>query len=181
MIEHAQRSVKMTNITLAEAVKLKSVMSKRIHELEAEMDRIAFVEIEKGSKVPSQIRTLHDVEAEIDETRKDFRTLDKLMYQANIQNSITYNDEIITIVEAIELATQLRAKARKYKQYGTFIKEEFHYSFGDSVPRVKVALFEPEDYRIKGIETEKQANKLSNLINAKNYSIELDFDGEKYF
>ena len=30
----------MANISLAEAVKLKSVLSKRIHELEEEMDRL---------------------------------------------------------------------------------------------------------------------------------------------
>ena len=37
----------MSNISLAEAVKLKSVLSKRIHELEEEMNQIGFVEIEK--------------------------------------------------------------------------------------------------------------------------------------
>ena len=33
----------MSKISLAEAVKLKSVLSKRIHELEEEMDRLALV------------------------------------------------------------------------------------------------------------------------------------------
>ncbi|MDQ0246827.1 hypothetical protein J2S09_004431 [Bacillus fengqiuensis] len=171
----------MPKISLAEAVKLKSVLSKRIHELEDEMDRVAFVEIEKGSKVPKQVRTLADVEQDIEEIRKDFRLLDRLMYQANIDNEVVFNDESLTIVEAIELATQLRAKARKYKEYGAAAKEDYPYSYGETVSIIKVAMFEPEAYRLKGLEIERQANRLSNLINAKNYSIELDFDSEKYF
>lgn len=171
----------MPKISLAEAVKLKSVLSKRIHELEEEMDRVAFVEIEKGSKVPVQVRSLVNVEQDIEEVRKDFRLLDKLMYQANIENELVFNDESLTIVEAIELATQLRAKARKYKEYGASSKEDHPYPFGETVSIVKVAMFDPEVYRLKGLEIERQANRLSNLINAKNYSIELDFDSEKYF
>ena len=40
------------------------------------------------------------------------------MYEANIRNEVNFNGENITIVEAIELATQLRAKARKCKEFG---------------------------------------------------------------
>ncbi|MQR94670.1 hypothetical protein [Fictibacillus phosphorivorans] len=170
----------MPKISLAEAVKLKSVLSKRIHELEDEMDRVAFVEIEKGDQVPKQVRTLLKVEQDIEEVRKDFRLLDKLMYQANSQHEVVFNDESLAIVEAIELATQLRAKSKKYKEFGASSKEE-PYLFGENANLMRIATFEPEDYRIKGIETERQANRLSNLINAKNYSVELDFDSEKYF
>ncbi|CAM3177098.1 hypothetical protein FITA111629_08000 [Filibacter tadaridae] len=38
----------MANISLAEAVKLKSILKKRIHELEDEMRKVAFTTIEKG-------------------------------------------------------------------------------------------------------------------------------------
>ncbi|WP_110114411.1 hypothetical protein [Bacillus sp. CGMCC 1.16541] len=172
----------MANLTLAEAVKLKSVLSKRIHELEEEMDRVAFVETERGVALPTQARTLTHVEQEIDQVRKDFRLLDKLMYQANVENDVVFQGESLTIVEAIELATQLRAKARKYKEFGTALKEEFPYSYGpEATSIVKLALFEPEDYRLKAIEAERQANRLSNAINAKNYSIELAFDADNYF
>ncbi|MBA9025530.1 hypothetical protein HNP81_000813 [Peribacillus huizhouensis] len=47
----------MRKLTLADAVKLKSVLSKRIQELEVEMDLTAFVEIEKGTAMPYQVRT----------------------------------------------------------------------------------------------------------------------------
>lgn len=171
----------MTKISLADAVKLKSVLSKRIFELENEMDRVAYIDIEKGSQLPIQTRTLVTVEQEIDEIRKDFRLLDRLMYKANIENEIAFNNEVLTIVEAIELATQLRAKARKYKEFGSSSKEDFLYSLGDAGSMIRIALFEPEHYRLQALEMERQANRLSNLINAKNYAVELDFDSEKYF
>ncbi|PSL41510.1 hypothetical protein B0H99_102194 [Planomicrobium soli] len=171
----------MSNLSLAEAVKLKSVLAKRIHELEEEMDRVAFVEVEKGSRVPKQSRSLVQVEQEIEELRKDFRLLDKLMYRANIENEVNFNGETLAIVEAIELATQLRAKARKFKMFGAAVKEEIQYGYGEGIPLVRRATFDPEEYRLKAVELERNANRLSNAINNKNYSIELDFDSEKYF
>ncbi|WP_225435180.1 hypothetical protein [Bacillus aerolatus] len=139
------------------------------------------MEIEKGSKLPKQSRTMLDTEREIDAVRKDFRLLDKPMYKANVENELSFNEEQLAIVEAIELATQLRAKARKYKEYGASAKEEYPYTYGEAVTLIKVAMFDPEAYRLKGLELERQANRLSNLINAKNYSVELPFDSEKYF
>lgn len=171
----------MSNLSLAEAVKLKSVLAKRIHELEEEMDRVAFVEVEKGSKVPKQVRSLAKVEVEIDEIRKDFRLLDKLMYRANFENEVNFNGEELAIVEAIELATQLRAKARKFKEFGAAAKEEHQFGYGEGLPLIKRAMFDPEEYRVKAVELERQANRLSNAINTKNYSIALEFDSEKYF
>lgn len=171
----------MSNLSLAEAVKLKSVLAKRIHELEEEMDRVAFVEIEKGSKKPKQARSLSQVEEEIDDIRKDFRLLDKLMYQANYENKVSFNGEELAIVEAIELATQLRAKARKFKEFGSSSKEELQFGYGEGVPVIRKAMFDPEEYRVKAVEQERLANRLSNAINTKNYSIVLDFDSEKYF
>ncbi|RAS75844.1 hypothetical protein [Priestia endophytica] len=170
----------MATISLAEAVKLKSVLSSRIHELEEEMDRVAFVEIEKDQKPPKQSRTLEHVENDVEEVRRDLRLLDRLMYEANVQNEVMFDETPLTIVEAIELATQLRAKARKYKTYASSSIEEYQY-YGDGVQIVKLAMFDPEEYRLKALEAEKRANRLSNSINAKNYAVYLSFDRDKYF
>ncbi|MCJ7840467.1 DIP1984 family protein [Lederbergia sp. NSJ-179] len=171
----------MAKINLAEAVKLKSILTKRIHELEEEIRRVAFVTIEKGEEIGPISRSLFDVEKELDEIRADTRLLDKLMYRANIDHTIPYQEKELTLVEAIELATQLRAKARMYKELGSAQKEEIQYGYADNTTVYQVALFEPEEYRIQALQLEKQAHKLSNLINAKNYSITLEFDDDKYF
>lgn len=172
---------KLGSISLAEAVKLKSVLNKRIQELEHEMRRVAFTTIEKGEEPKIGPRTLENVTAELDQVRLDNRTLDKLMYRANIDHTIEFQDETLAIVEAIELATQLRAKAQLYKEFAAAEQEEIQYGYADTTTVYRVALFDPEEYRLKAIEIEKQAHKLSNLINAKNYSITLPFDDENYF
>ncbi|NYF25972.1 hypothetical protein [Sporosarcina sp. JAI121] len=171
----------MSNITLAEAVKLKSVLTKRIHELEVEMRRVAFTTVEKGSNPVIGPRPLTVVESELDEVRSDSRLLDRLMYRANIDHTIEFQGQQLAIVEAIELATQLRAKARFYKELSMSEKEEIQYGYSEGTIVYRVALFDPEDYRLKSLQAEKDAHKLSNSINAKNYSIVLAFDDAKYF
>lgn len=171
----------MGKITLAEAVKLKSIIVKRIHELEEEIQRVAFTMIEKGEHIEKRDRAVADVEAELDGIRLDARKLDHLVYRANVDNHITFKEEKLAIVEAIELATQLRAKARLYKELGSANKEEIQYGYSDHTTIYKVALFNPEDYRQKALQLEKDAHKLSNLINAKNYTVTLAFDDTKYF
>lgn len=170
----------MDKITLAEAVKLKSILTKKIHELEEEMRRVAFANVEKGEKPEISPRNMTVVEAELDEVRKDARTLDRLVYRANIDNEITFKDEKLAIVEAIELATQLRAKVTLFKSFSMYTNEEILYSTNETL-FVRVPLYDPEEYRQKAIQLEKDAHKLSNLINAKNYSIEIEFDDSKYF
>lgn len=171
----------MSNITLAEAVKLKSILKTRIHELEEEMRRVAFATIEKGAMPEETVRSLKIVEVELDEVRYDSRILDRLMYRANIDNEIEFQGQQLAIVEAIELATQLRAKSRFQKELSASVKEEIQYGYSESTTIYRVALFDPEEYRMKSLQTEKAAHKLSNLINAKNYSIVLNFDDSKYF
>ncbi len=50
------------------------------------------------------------IEAELAQVRLDVRTLDRLVYEANIKNSVDFKGEKLVLVEAIELATQLRAE-----------------------------------------------------------------------
>ncbi|MBO1909936.1 hypothetical protein [Sporosarcina sp. 6E9] len=171
----------MGKISLAEAVKLKSVLTKRIHELEEEVRRVAFTTIEKGASPELGPRTLSIVETELETVRLDARILDRLMYRANIDHTIEFKGEEIAIVEAIELATQLRAKARLYKELSFSPKEEIQFSYAETTPVYRVALFNPEDYRLKALQAEKDAHKLSNLINAKNYAIQVNFNDENYF
>lgn len=169
------------NITLAEGIKLKSILSKQIRELETEAHRVAFITIEKGAPRPLINRTLQNVEAEMEQVRKDQRKLDYLIYVANSTNTVEFEDTQISLVEAIELAIQLRAKSSYYKGFSLASKEEIQYGFAESTTIYRVALFDPEEYRLKAQQTEKAAHQLSNRINTKNYTIVLDFDGANYF
>ncbi|ARD47678.1 hypothetical protein [Sporosarcina sp. P33] len=169
------------NITLAEAIKLKSILSKQLRELEAEAHRVAFITVEKDAARPAVTRTLEAVEAEMDQVRKDQRRLDFLIYAANSTHTVEFEGQHITLVEAIELAIQLRAKSSFYKTFSLANKEEIQYGFAEAATVYRIALFDPEEYRLKAQRAEKAAHQLSNRINMKNYAIVLDFDGSNYF
>ncbi|MFY3790865.1 hypothetical protein ACOQFO_04015 [Ureibacillus sp. MALMAid1270] len=171
----------MKKIPLAEAVKLKSVLTKKISELTNEIHSVSKAIVEKGQTPKVSGRSLSEVEKELAQVRKDSRTLDRLIYRANIDHMIQFKGEELPIVEAIELASQLRAEASLCKEMSKSEKERLYHSTGDNVIFYQVTLYEPEEYRVKANELEKEAHRLSNLINAKNYQVELEFDDSNYF
>jgi len=171
----------MKKIPLAEAVKLKSVLTKKISELTNEIHSVGKAIVEKGQTPKVSGRSLSEVEKELAQVRKDSRTLDRLIYRANIDHTIQFKDEELPIVEAIELASQLRAEASLCKEMSKAEKERLYHSTGDNVIFYQVTLYEPEEYRVRANELEKEAHRLSNLINAKNYQVELEFDDSNYF
>jgi len=167
-------------INLAEAVKLKSIITKRIQERTIQVHSLTHAIIEKGEQPKTPDYTLEMLEAELKELRYDSRKLDALIYRANIDNTIVFKDEEMPIVEAIELASQLRAEAQFCKNLGSEEKEAFYHNSGDAI-LYRVALYDPMTYRNRANELEKEAHRLSNLINAKNYQVEIEFDDSNYF
>jgi len=170
----------MKKIPLAEGVKLKSILTKKIQELISEIHQVSHAVTEKGQQPKSSGRLITEVETELAQVRKDSRLLDKLIYRANIDNTVSFKGEEMPIVEAIELASQLRAEASLNKHLGQSEKESLYHSTGDSVIFYNVAMYEPADYRKRAIDIEKEAHRLSNLINAKNYQVEIEFDDSSY-
>lgn len=167
---------------LAEAVKLKSIIRKKIEELNSERHRVAFATIAKGQEIPSPKRTLQDVEQDLIQVRRDFEKLDALIYRANVDHHVQFDAMTLTIVEAIEHAIQLRAEAQVCKDFSAAEVEEYMYGMtSESEAIIRIALFDPEEYRMRAIELDKKAHTLSNTINAKNYTIQIDFDNALYF
>ncbi|MGM9944735.1 MAG: hypothetical protein ACI33M_07325 [Lysinibacillus sp.] len=167
-------------ISLAEAVKLKSILNKKTQELISEIRSVSHTIVEKGEEPKMPERTLQQIDTELQDVRNDARLLDRLIYEANVQNTISFEGQQYTLVEAIELAIQLRAQTSLYKELGTSEKESFFHSSGETT-FYRVALYEPNDYREKANELEKSAHRLSNAINAKNYQVQITFDDSKYF
>ena len=166
-------------ISLAEAVKLKSILNTKFRELFQERRRVAYVTLEKGETPVANGRSIAQVEAELDFVRKDIRTLDRLVYEANLKHTVNFLDEELTLVEAIEYAKQIRYEAEEVKDLSYSEKEEIQMGYGD-LSIVRIAMFDPESYRVKADEYDRLAHKLSNLINAKNYQVQIDFDDSKY-
>lgn len=167
-------------IFLAEAVKLKSILFKKQRDLQMERHRVAFKTVEKGETPTREGRTLLDVEQELQQVRYDIRLLDRLVYVANTQHTVTFLGEELLLVEAIELAKQLRIEAEECREFAMYEKEELQHGYGDHVAVYRIALFSPEEYRVRAETMEKQAHKLSNAINAKNFTVTVDFDDHRY-
>ncbi|SEJ87726.1 hypothetical protein SAMN04488127_3136 [Bhargavaea ginsengi] len=171
----------MGKINLAEGIKLKSILNRRIQELNEELQRSAFALVEKGKKPETGRRPMAEIEQELERVRKDSRSLDGLVYRANIDHEVEFEGSKLPIVEAIEFATQLRAQASAYKSFSQAQKEEIQFGYSEGTVVYRIALFDPEDYRKKAEEAERRAHKLSNAVNAKNYTVILDFDDSAYY
>jgi hypothetical protein len=167
-------------ILLAEAVKLKSILQKKYNDLVIERRRLAFISVEKGTVAKRDGRTFEIAQNELHVIMKDIRTLDRLVYEANSLNTVTFQEEQLPIVEAIEYAKQLRLEAAELKELSEHEREVVEYGYGESVQMVQVALFDPDELREQALTLEKMAHRLSNSINAKNYEIKIDFDDSNY-
>jgi hypothetical protein len=169
-------------ITLAEALPLRAAIMRRISELIAERNEVSTITYVPGEvgNIEYPARKVDEITAEIEEARADFRKLDILMAKANVTETLEWEGQSYTIVEAIEIAKQMRSEVAELKRLAGRRKEEIQRGFGGTVTITRT-LYEPEEMRKKAIELEKRANRLSQLIDKKNYQVEIDFpEAEKY-
>src|SRR5690606_37535078 len=163
-------------ITLAEALPLRAAIMRRISELIAERHEVSTVTYVPGEaeNIEYPVRKVDEITAEIEEARADFRKLDILMARANVTETLEWEGQSYTIIEAIELAKQMRSEVAELKLLAGRRKEEIQQGLGGTVTITRT-LYEPEEMRRKAIELEKRANRLSQLIDKKNYQVEIDF------
>lgn len=167
-------------MNLAEAVKLKSILKSKFYEYTEELHRVAFITVEKDEEATNTFRSMSEVEKDLARIRQDIRTLDRLVYEANTKNHVTFEDKEWALVEAIELASQLREEASLFRHFSEQAKQTVENNTGDII-LYRVAQYEPDEYRERADVLEKKAHRLSNAINAKNYTIIIDFDDSFYF
>lgn len=166
---------------LADAIKLKHLLLKQIDQLLEEVERVAFIALEREEPLPTiQSRSLEDIEVELESIRTDLRRLDRLVCEANLHTVIETNDGPLPLIEAIEFAIQLRAQARMYQDLAKRPKREFQPGYGEGTSVVKHALYDPELYRLKARDVEKRANRIASAIESVNHRTEIEFDASRY-
>lgn len=171
-------------ITLAQALPVRNSISRRIHELLQERNRVAFAEVEKGEKYEQPARSIDTVTKELNEVRADFRKLDVLVAKENLKATIQWDGKEITIIEAIELAKQIRGEVKDLKNFGNRNKQERKSSngWGNSEANIIVyALYEPEEYRKAALKLEREVNRLSLEIDRKNHFVEFEFENAENY
>ncbi len=167
-------------ITLAEAIKLKSILRQKEQSIIYRMQDVAFDTVVNGETLSSTSVTLEQLEQQLERIQRDARTIDRLMYEANSTETITFDNETIPLVEAIEWAKQIRTNLQWMQQFAQSEKESL-IGVNEAGTTLHRAKFDPETYEQKVEHLERQAHKLSNLINAKNYTVTLPFDDTLYF
>lgn len=177
-------SVILMKITLAQALPVRNAISRRIQELLQERNRVAFVEVEKGEQYEKPTRSIEVVTKELEETRMDFRRLDVSVATENLKATIQWDGEEISLIEAIEIAKQIRGEVKDLKNFGNRKKQERKASngWGNSDANIIVfAMYEPEEYRKKALKLEREVTRLSLEIERKNHFVEFEFaNAERY-
>ena len=171
------------NITLAEALPLKKQISKSLQDKMRERNNNAFVEFEKdGDTVENPAKSFKDLTAELEEIRLDYRKMDFLMDQANINCKLDWEGQSISIKEAIEFSKQIRGEASQLKSLSYSKPMEKVASYHREGPvTYKKALFKPKELADEALRLEKKANRLSMLIEKTNHLHEITFvEADKY-
>ncbi|QQE75564.1 hypothetical protein KDJ56_06250 [Brevibacillus composti] len=177
-------------ITLAQAIPLRRSIERQIDYLREERMEYASVTVAKGEKPEFPQRTIEMITAELDEARADYLRLSHLIAEANLQKAVEWDGKMISLIEAIERAKQLREEASQCKILGMRKKIEHapasfhgrgrsrHQEGGSDL--ITVATYDPDAYRELGKKLERRANLLSGKIEAANHSIAIDFDAARY-
>lgn len=163
------------NISLAEAIPLKSSLSRRIQELVRERQQVSTVTIQPDGTKEEHKRTIEEVAAELETTRSHYRELDIAIAKANVTSTFKWQEKDITILEAIELAKQIRGEVNELKRFGSQKKKETQRSWGTEQPTVVETTYDPDEYRKEALVLEKRVQKLSALIDKTNHVTEIPF------
>jgi hypothetical protein len=163
--------------TLAEVLPIRASMGKRLQELEEERMQNSTVTTPKGEIVVFPDRTVDQITEEINELRADIRELDFAILEANMNNRVEWDGEEITIMQAISIVKDMRSELKEIRRLARTQKEVVE-RWGDSA--VTRATFDPEAYRKKAERLERQANKLSSMIDRANFDVMIDIDLSKY-
>ena len=170
-------------ITMAEALTVRAAISRKLSQLESERMHNATTVIEKGETAEYPVRSVDVITAEIRQAMQDYRKLDTLIAISNTTNTIPWDGTDICILEAIELAKQMRTEIHHFSILGRQKKLERHLNRSNidgGKPIYTVALYDPDAYTVEAQKKEREVTKLSALIERSNHLTEIPFNAEAY-
>lgn len=171
------------HISMAEALTVRAAINRKLNQLNHERLQNSSTYIEKGETAPYPQRTVDMITEEINQVMRDYRRLDRMIAISNTTNVISWDGEDLCILEAIELAKQLRAEIAQLTHLGSEKKLERllnRSAIDGGNPIFKVALYDPEAYMITAQKLERQVTKLSALIERSNHLNTIPFDASAY-
>ena len=169
-------------ISMADAVYLRSFIQKKIAESVTARSEAATVTFAKGETPEMPETDVATWGERVERARADFRALDVAMARANLENAINWDNRTIPLLEALQLAKDLRAQVNELKKLGARRKTERASSgpLYSHVERTYADLivqttYDPADMVRRAEKLERQVNRLSREIDRKNEEIEIPF------
>jgi hypothetical protein len=168
----------MAMISLADAVHLRARILAYRSELDAARRRGAIVLVQKGEAPDTPSTTVEQYTEQMAEASADYRMLDVAMARLNLDNRVTWDGHEIPLMEALQLAKDLRLQIAELKTLGARLKVQrlrpgpMGRDGGDFV---EVAMYDPEAMRKQADQLERQVMRLSRLIDRCNEEVMFDY------
>ena len=169
-------------ISMADAVYLRSFIQKKIAERIAARTEAATITFAKGETPEIPETDFATWSERVQQARTDFRALDVAMARANLENTVNWDDRMIPLMEALQLAKDLRAQVNELKKFGAQRKTEragsgslFSRVERGSVDLITQTTYDPADMTRLAEKLERQVNRLSRDIDRKNEAIQIPF------
>lgn len=161
-------------VTLAQAIAAVSMITKQVSRYEAELSRVSYETVGKGEIAEIPERGFDEVFSDLFLAQSDLVDLKIIIRQINVSEIIDWDGTSISLAKAIEVAKIIRDQARTLLPLGRSRKKEQTRSYGSSEVGYKIANFDPLEVAARATQYEKDANRLSSLIEARNHTITLD-------
>lgn len=168
-------------VTLAQAIAAVSVISKQVSRFNDELSKVAYETVTKGEIAEEPQRPFIDVFTDLLDAQAELTDLKVIIRTVNINETIDWDGQDISIAKAIEVAKNLRDQSRTLFPFGRAKKKEATRSYGSTETSYRIANFDPAFVAETSAQYERKANRLSSMIEARNHGITLDIPFlEKY-
>ncbi len=161
-------------VTLAQAIAAINAVKKQAYRYNEELQKVAYETVGKGEEVETPERSFIDVFSDLQQSQQDLVDLKVIIRTVNINETIAWDGQDLSLAKCIELAKALRDQGQTLLGYGKSKKKESVRSYVSTEASFRIALFDPKFVAETAEQYERKANRLSSLIEARNHSINLD-------
>lgn len=176
---------KIKELALAEAIPLMATMSQKIERLDKEIRSLAIVSFEKGDKYDREepAKEISELLAEMGRLQSDLRTLKAKVSAANRSFLVALGDgEEVSLEEALLLVKDWRGQLPLLRYLAQLPdKPRAMPDYYRSGSMYQIAAGDPKHYRSLADRLERQANRLSVLIDRANLEASISIDPESEF
>ena len=161
-------------VTLAQAIAAVNMIVKQVSRYNEELSRVAYETVGKGEIAEAPERSFEEVFTDLLIAQSDLVDLKVIIREINISEILDWDGTTVSLAKAIELAKIIRDQSRLLLPLGRSKKKEIARSYGSNDISYRIANFDPAEVASMSTRYEKDANRLSSLIEARNHTITLD-------